>query len=221
MSRDVFTWIRLLRAASSLDLNASSDGASTTSLGNLGQGFTNHIVKNFFLISSLNLPSLSLKPFLLVLSQQALLFPISPLQVTAGCSKVSLQPSLLQAEQPQLSQPVLPVEGFQPSDLCCGLLWTCSNSSQNHRMFGVGRDLCGSSTPSVLPKQGHLQQAAQDLVQAGLEYLQRRRLHNLSGQPVPVLRHRTSSASVCSHCPLSCRWAPLKRVWPHPPDTHP
>ena len=30
-----------------------------------------------------------------------------------------------------------------------------------------------------------------------------------------------SSASVCAHCPLSCRWAPLERVWPHPPDTHP
>jgi len=44
-------------------------------------------------------------------------------------------------------------------------------------MFGVGRDLCGSSSPTLLPKQGHLQQAAEDLVQAGLEYLQRRRLH--------------------------------------------
>ena len=61
--------------------------------------------------------------------------------------------------------------------------------SQNHRMVGVGRDLCGSSSPTLLPKQGHLQQAAQDLVQAGLEYLQRRRLHNLSGQPVPGLHH--------------------------------
>jgi len=40
---------------------------------------------------------------------------------------------------------------------------------------GVGRDLCGSSSPTLLPKQGHLQQAAQDLMQAGLEYLQRRR----------------------------------------------
>ena len=56
-----------------------------------------------------------------------------------------------------------------------------------HRMFGVGRDLCGSSSPTLLPKQGHLQQAAQDRVQTGLEYLQRRRLHNLPGQPVPVL----------------------------------
>ena len=36
-------------------------------------------------------------------------------------------------------------------------------------MFGVGRDLCGSPSPTPLPKQGHLQQAAQDLVQAGLD----------------------------------------------------
>jgi len=50
------------------------------------------------------------------------------------------------------------------------------------------RDLCGSPSPSPLPKEGHLQQAAQDRVQAGLEYLQRRRLHNLPGQPVPVTR---------------------------------
>ena len=61
--------------------------------------------------------------------------------------------------------------------------------SQNHRIVGVGRDLCGSSSPTLLPKQGHLQQAAQDLVQPGLEYLQRRRLHSLPGQPVPGLRH--------------------------------
>ena len=56
-------------------------------------------------------------------------------------------------------------------------------------MVGVGRDLCGSSSPTLLPKQGHLQQTAQDFVQAGLEYLQRRRLHDLPGQPVPVLHH--------------------------------
>ena len=46
--------------------------------------------------------------------------------------------------------------------------------STYHRMVGVERDLCGSSSPTPLLKQGHLQQAAQDLVQAGLEYLQRR-----------------------------------------------
>jgi len=41
----------------------------------------------------------------------------------------------------------------------------------------------------LLPKQGHLEQAAQDHIQVRFEYLQRRRLHNLSGQPVPVLCH--------------------------------
>ena len=56
-------------------------------------------------------------------------------------------------------------------------------------MLGVGRDLYGSSSSTPLQKQGHLQQAAQDLVQAGLEYLQRRRIHNLPGQPVPGLCH--------------------------------
>ena len=56
-------------------------------------------------------------------------------------------------------------------------------------MFGVGRDLCGSSSPTPLPKQGHPEQAAQDRVQVGLEYLQRRRIHNLPGQPGLGLRH--------------------------------
>jgi len=33
----------------------------------------------------------------------------------------------------------------------------CQQVSQNHRIVGVGRDLCGSSSPIPLPKQGHLQ----------------------------------------------------------------
>jgi len=44
-------------------------------------------------------------------------------------------------------------------------------TSQNHKMLEVGMDLCGSSSPTPRPKQGHLEQAAPDLVQAGLEYL--------------------------------------------------
>ena len=40
-----------------------------------------------------------------------------------------------------------------------------------------------------LPKQGHPEQAAQHRIQAGLEYLQRRRLHSLPGQPGPGLHH--------------------------------
>ena len=47
-------------------------------LGNLFQCFTTLTAKNFFLISSLNLPSLSLKQLPVVLSQQALLRCLSP-----------------------------------------------------------------------------------------------------------------------------------------------
>ena len=64
---------RLPRATSSLALNACRDGASTASLGNLFQCVTTLFVKNFLLISNLNLPCLNFKPFPLVLSQ---LFPL-------------------------------------------------------------------------------------------------------------------------------------------------
>ena len=66
-------------------LDTSRDGASTTSLGNLFQCVTTLCVKNFLLISYLNLPCLSLKPFPLVLSlcthvnsHSPLLFKCSP-----------------------------------------------------------------------------------------------------------------------------------------------
>jgi len=45
-------------------------------------------------------------------------------------------------------------------------------------MVRDGRDLWGSSSPTPLPKQGHLKQVAQDLIQTGFEYLQRRRIYN-------------------------------------------
>jgi len=136
VSRDNFDQTGLLRAPFNLAWNVPRDGASTTSLGNLGQGFTTLIVKNCFPISSLNLPSLSLKPSPLVLLQQALLkrFPLSFLEAppgTGSCSKVSPQPSLPRAEQPQLSQPLLPAEGFQPSDHGWVLLWPRSHSSSS------------------------------------------------------------------------------------------
>ena len=59
---------RLPRATSSLALNASRYGASTASLGNLFQCVTTLCVKNFLLISNLNLPCRSLRPFPLVQS---------------------------------------------------------------------------------------------------------------------------------------------------------
>jgi len=67
-------------------------------------------------------------------------------------------------------------------------------------MLGVEMDLCGSSGPILLPKQGHLEQIAQDFDPLGFQDIQRRRLHNLSGQPVPVFLRRNF---LCfSLCPL-------------------
>jgi len=50
MGRDPFHQPRVLQAPSNLALSTAREGASTTSLGNLGQGLTTLIVKNFFLI---------------------------------------------------------------------------------------------------------------------------------------------------------------------------
>ncbi|NWW32244.1 MKRN1 ligase, partial [Panurus biarmicus] len=44
------------------------------------------------------------------------IFLVGPLQVLEGCSKVTPEPSLLQAEQPQLSEPFLIGEVFHPSN---------------------------------------------------------------------------------------------------------
>jgi len=78
MSRDIFYQTRVLRAPSNLALNPAGGGADTASLGNMGQCFITLMVKNFFLISHLNLPSFSLKPFPLVLSLHTLVKSPSP-----------------------------------------------------------------------------------------------------------------------------------------------
>jgi len=57
MGRDIFHQTRVLRAPSNLALNPAREGTATASLGNLGQGLTTLMVKNFFLISNLSLPS--------------------------------------------------------------------------------------------------------------------------------------------------------------------
>jgi len=57
--------------------------------------------------------------------------------------------------------------------------------SQNYRGWKGPEEIIESNTTA---KAGSLQQVAQEGVQMGLEY-PHRRLHNLSGQPVPVLYH--------------------------------
>ena len=70
-----------------------------------------------------------------------------------------------------------------------------------------------------LLKQGHLQQAAQDRVQAGLEYLQRRRLHSLPGQPGPGLRH-PHSEEVLPHVQLEPPLLQFVSIAPCPVTGH-
>ena len=84
MGRDISNQIRVLRAPSNLAWNGSSNGASPTSLGNLGLGLTTLSINNFFLRSSINVPSSSLKPLLLVQLLQALIESLSPQWLTSG-----------------------------------------------------------------------------------------------------------------------------------------
>lgn len=65
-------------------------------------------------------------------------------------------------------------------------------------MVEVGKDLWRSSSATTPVKQGRLADVAQDHIQVGFEYFQRRRLHNLFGQPVPALCHPYSK-EVSSH----------------------
>jgi len=78
MDRDTFHQTRLLKAPSNLALNTARKRAATASLGNMCQGLNTLTVKNFFLISNLNLPSCSLQPLPLVLSLHALVKSPSP-----------------------------------------------------------------------------------------------------------------------------------------------
>ena len=77
MNGDTYSYVRLLSSLSSLTLNVSRDGTSTTSLSYTFQGFITLIVKVFFLICNLNLHSFSLKSFPIVLQQQNLLKSLS------------------------------------------------------------------------------------------------------------------------------------------------
>ena len=115
----------MLRAPSRLTLGVCRDGEPTTS----GQPtpVPHHTYCSFFsFISSLNLPSFSSSPFPPVLSQQTLLkclpptFLYPPLDTERPAAhQVSLKPSLLQAEQPQPSQPAL-LEVFHAWEHFCG-----------------------------------------------------------------------------------------------------
>lgn len=82
-------------------------------------------------------------------------------------------------------------------------------------MVGVGRVLWRSSSPTALLKQGHLKQVAWDSVQAGFESLQSKKLHNFSGQPIPVLCH-PQSKEILPRIQVELRVFQFVRVACHP-----
>jgi len=53
-------------------------------------------------------------------------------------------------------QAVSSAEGFAAEEMQVAKERLRITESQNHRIVGVGRDLCGSPSPTPLPKQGHL-----------------------------------------------------------------
>jgi len=85
------------------------------------------------------------------------------------------------------------------------------------------------SAPITLLEQGHVEQPAQNDVQMDFEYLQGKKLHNPSGQPVSGINppHSkklfpyVSDVSVSGYYLWSCHWASLKRAWLHPLCTLP
>lgn len=84
----------------------------------------------------------------------------------------------------------------------------------NHQIFWVKRGLCRSSSP----RQGHLEQVAQEGVQVGLECLQRGRPHipgqlfqcsaTLHGKKLILVLRWNFLWFSSWPCSLSCHWAP-------------
>ena len=107
------------------------------------------------------------------------------------------------------------------------IFFSQTTQSQNHRMVGVGRDLCGSSSPTPA-KAGTPTTGCTGPCPGGFWISPEKETPQppwaaCSRAPSPSkwrssssCSDRTSYASVCAHCPLSSHWAPLKRVWPHP-----
>ena len=132
IGRDTSLQTRLLEAPPSLALNASREGAFTVSLGDLFQCLTTLTVKNFFLKSSLNLPSSSLKPFHLILLLHALLKSPSPafLQALFRYWKAIIRfpwSLLLSRLKSPYSLNLSPL-GRCSSPLIMAFFWTCSSS---------------------------------------------------------------------------------------------
>ena len=128
------------RSPSTLSLDVSRDRAIHCLSGHPVPVPHTLMVKNFFLISNLNLPSCSLKPFLLVLSQQTLLKSLSPsflqlpLQILSQATLRSPWIFFFSRMNSPSSQPVLIGKVFHPLDRFC-VLSNASFSSTTYKTF--------------------------------------------------------------------------------------
>ena len=129
-------WMGLPRAPSNLTLPVSRDGARATCVGNLfravfqqpaGKGCLPCIWSGCTL-----LPLKTIAPCPVArgaVRRCVPIFPRSPLEVLKGVEEVSPEPSLVEAEQPQVSQALLRGEALQPVKVFVALLWSrCSRS---------------------------------------------------------------------------------------------
>lgn len=78
--------------------------------------------------------------------------------------------------------------------------------SQSHRMARL-EETCEDHRVQPPAEQDHSEHVAHDGIQAGFEYPHRRRLRNLSGQPIPVL-----SSSVHFREQTAGPWEKLMRL---------
>ena len=118
----------LSRTVSRQLLNISEGGDSTTALGKLCQCLVTPAVKKWFLMFRGNLPCFSWCPLPLVLAlgtTKRSLAPTPlhpPLRYLYTLIRSAPEPSLLQAQQSQLSQPFLICQMLQPLCHLCGPL---------------------------------------------------------------------------------------------------
>lgn len=112
--------------------NTSGDGHSITSLGRLFQFLTTLTLRDFFLISNLNLPRLILIRFPPAVSLQAQQKRPDPtgLQPRVGSHEAPPEPPPLQPAEPQLPGPFLTRHGFQTFHKLCPSLITLHRLTQ-------------------------------------------------------------------------------------------
>lgn len=98
------------------------------------------------------------------------------------------------------------------------------NKWHDHKVAGLARNLWRSSIWIPLLRQVQLELVAQDHVLLSFECLQGWRLHNPSGQTIPMFEHLHNrhffpfflysyGIPVCASCLFCFYWAVMRRVW--------